>query len=52
MTIDAVELLGQEFGKAAGGRFGGYKYYDMDKSIDWTLKISLNWYNKHTSNLT
>jgi len=25
-----------------GGRLGGYKYYDMDKSIDAALKVALN----------
>lgn len=24
-----------------GGRLGGYKYYDMDKSIDTALKVDL-----------
>ena len=24
-----------------GGRLGGYKYYDMDKSIDAALKLAL-----------
>ena len=39
MTIDAIELLGQEFGEAAGGRFGGYKYYDMDKAIARAMEL-------------
>ena len=47
-NADSRELLEKYRGEAAampnlviGGRLGGYKYYDMDKSIEAALKVEI-----------
>ena len=47
-NADSRELLAKYRGEAAampnlviGGRLGGYKYYDMDKSIEAALKVEI-----------
>lgn len=32
----------KKFNLITGGRLGGYRYYDMDKSIEAALKVKIN----------
>ena len=40
-------MLHPSFTLVVGGRLGGYKYYDMDKSIDAALKFNMTYKMKN-----